>query len=174
MCRVYERATDRVIRLESLMRPPFEVWAPQEIANLRAEADALQRTLDRYLGQSSSALGSSAHGSNGTVPQAMISTRIKTNSKVSQAGGRPAKHGPILEIIDQAGPVGLTIDEIDRASVAAGHPINRNSLRSFLWTQRGLGRLFSQDGRHIAAKFKNEREPEDETSGSPDLLEGAV
>lgn len=156
------------------MRPPFEVWAPQEIANLRTEADALQRTLDRYLGQPSNASGSSVRGSNGNAPQAMAPTQTKTDRKMPKGGGRPAKHGPILDIIDQAGRVGLTIDEIDRASAAAGHPVKRGSLRSFLWTQRGLGRLISQGGRHIAAQFKNEGEPEDETSRSPNPLEGAV
>lgn len=158
------------------MRQPFEIWAPQEIANLRAEADALQRTLDRYLGQSGVALGrvDAAQSVHADLPPAKIATRVRANSRTSQGVGRPTKHSLILDIIDQAGPTGLTMDEIERTSLQRGHPIKRNSLRSFLWTQRGLGQLFSQDGRQVASKFKVEGEPEVSPSSSPDLLEGAV
>lgn len=160
------------------MRPPFEIWAPQEIANLRAEADALQRTLDRYLGQPSVAPGRVDAAQivhvQADSPPAKVAMRAKAGGRAPQGVGRPTKHSLILDIVDQAGPTGLTIDEIERASVRLGHPIKRNSLRSFLWTQRGLGQLFSQDGRNVASKFKVEGEPEVSPSSSPDLLEGAV
>ena len=158
------------------MRPPFEIWAPQQIASLRAEADALQRTLDRYLGQPSVAPGRAdvAQSVHADLPPAKVATRTGADGRASQGVGRPTKHSLVLDIIDRAGPTGLTMDEIERASTESGHPIKRNSLRSFLWTQRGLGRLFSQDGRHAASKYKVEGEPEVSPSNSPDLLEGAV
>lgn len=161
------------------MRTPFEVWAPREIAQLRADADALQRTLDRYLAYAlpePNALP--ARAANGLdrelahVAEA-FATRKRT-ADMSPAGGRPAKHSHILDLIDHAGPAGLTTDELDRASEAAGRPIKRNSLRSFLWNQRQIGRLLLRDGRNVSAKLKNEGEPEADTSNSPDLLEGAA
>jgi hypothetical protein len=152
------------------MRPPFEVWAPQEIAQLRAEADALQRTLDRYLGQPSvdSSAKSQTDGGAASAPSRAA------RSRASSGTGRPTKHGHILDLIDQAGAAGLTTDEIESASVAAGHPIKRNSLRSFLWTQRSDGRLIQIGGRHVSVKYKNHGEPEGETSNSPDPHEGAA
>lgn len=161
------------------MRTPFEIWAPQEIAQLRADADALQRTLDRYLVQALPEPNAPpARAANvldrelAHVAEAFASRKRTTD--IPPTGGRPAKHSHILDMIDQAGPAGLTTDELDRASGAAGRPIKRNSLRSFLWNQRQIGRLILRDGRNVSAKFKNEGEPEGETSNSPDLLAGAA
>src|SRR5436309_2491692 len=103
------------------MRPPFEVWAPRQIARLRSEADALQRTLESYL-------ASADTQSEDYDPPVDASAPTPARSANGREGGRPVKHNRLLEFIDEAGPVGMTTDEVVAAAKAAGHVINRNSL----------------------------------------------
>ena len=149
------------------MRPPFEIWAPSHIARLRADADALERTLAAYLAETE-------RDSPAPVVVPLKPTPPHSPKPNTEGGGRPSKHGHILDMVLKAGPTGLTTDEIEQAAEAAGRPILRNSLRSFLWTQRQDGRMFQENGRHVSSKFKVAGEPEGTPSNSPDLLEGAA
>lgn len=149
------------------MRPPFEQWASQEIAKLRLEADALQRALDRYLAETMPAAG-------GDKPKPSQSDESKHKPSEAPSGGRPSKHGHILKLVEEAGPGGLSTDEIEDASAKMGHAIKRNSLRSYLWTQRSDGTLIQRNGRHMSSRFEEEGGPKGNTSDPPDFFEGAA
>lgn len=147
------------------MRPPFEVWATQEIAKLRVEADALQRTLDRYMGLADAPVRSSV---------AATATATSGQSAILGKPVRVSKYGPILEWLDQAGPSGLTMNEIVHRLETTGSVVKRGSLRAFLWNQGEVGRVLNRNGRYLAQQHQDAGEPEVSPSNSPDLLEGAV
>lgn len=140
------------------MRPPFEAWAAQEIANLRMEADALQRALDRYMGQSSTLTPRRADS-----PPAPV----KAKSAPSVGPGRSSKYDPVWVWLDEAEATGLATEEVARRLAAEGSNIKRSSLRAFLWNQAQLGRLVNRDGRYVAAKYQDTGEPEKSLSDPP-------
>lgn len=147
------------------MRPPFEIWAAQEIAKLRTEADALQRTLNRYMGLADAPVRSSVTA----VTSATSSPSASLRKPV-----RASKYGPILDWLDQAGPSGMTMNEIVGRLEAMGSTVKRGSLRAFLWNQGADGRVVNRNGRYLAQQHQNAGEPEVSPSSSPDLLEGAM
>lgn len=149
------------------MRPSFEQWASHEIAKLRSEADALQRSLDRYLAETGTTTGEVK-----AVTPPVIALQQKT--LIASSVGRPSKHEHIRTLLVEAGPNGLSNEEIEMASRQMGHAIKRDSLRSYLWSQRKNGNMLLRNGRNVSVKFENEGEPEGGASGSPSLFEGAA
>ena len=132
----------------------FEQWTRSEIVRLRtqaetatAEADALQRTFDRWKRSQDSDMvraqseqaTSQKHDYNGSKPH----PRAKKSSYGSKASIALAK-------IRENSPAGLTTDELHAMFVEMfGAEYKRASLRSLLWIQRDQGKIESRDGRHM-------------------------
>lgn len=114
------------------MSDRFEGWARLEISRLRAEADALESTLSRFLASHSAADRSS---------QPKTATALHSLSPRK----RRSKNDVILSAIDQAGPDGMSMDEIVEAAERAGIVSTRNTLRSFCWNEKQHGRLIQPD-----------------------------
>lgn len=97
----------------------FESFMREKIARLRAEADALEKTLKEFSGSRARASGGSRASSGAT------------------AGG----FGAVLEALDAAGTEGLTLDEMIEAASRKGFTVNRNTLRSQLWGAKNQERV---------------------------------
>lgn len=96
----------------------FETFARDEIARLRAEADALEKTLKKF--------------------QASMSRVARVSSGEPRSGGG---FGAVLDALAAAGPRGLSLDEMIEAAEVAGFEVKRNTLRSQLFTAKGKGQV---------------------------------
>lgn len=129
----------------------FERWTRSEIARLRsqaeasiAEAEALQRTLDRWI--NSKGTDAAPAEPERQVPEKQAPRHLHRGKK----RGYGDKNSFALEKIKQASPVGLTTDELYAMFVAEyGTKYARSSLRSLLWNQRQRGRIEQRGDRHI-------------------------
>jgi hypothetical protein len=99
----------------------FESFTRAKIANLRTEADALEKILKEF--QATKArLAGAARRSGGDQPRA-------------------GAFGAVMEAIIAAGPQGLTLDEMMQAAGAEGYEIKRGTLRSQVWKSKEDGAL---------------------------------
>lgn len=137
----------------------FEEWTRSEISRLRAEADALEKNLERF-----------SMSRPGTAPRAAFTqaSRKVLAEHASYLVGRKrrSKNDVILDAINQAGPSGLSLDEIVMVADRAGVTSNRNTIRSFCWNEKQHGRLTQPD----VGRFASSLVARDEAAGS--LAEG--
>ncbi|MGK2911682.1 MAG: hypothetical protein ACSLE1_18040 [Sphingobium sp.] len=88
----------------------MEEFMRDKIARLRSEADALEKVLKEFTG---------AKGR---------STR--------QAGAPTGGFGAVMDALEEAGPAGMSLDEMIQAASDRGYDVNRATLRSQLWTAK--------------------------------------
>ncbi len=139
------------------MRPPFEVWGPQEASRLRAEADRLRAEADalyaavhRYL----AATGGGAAAS-GQMPLQNLSLRERgpmAAAAMQRGGDLPpdGEAGPggraginerrarprtrkVIEAIRKAGPGGLSRDAMRKVAEEADDPFEGSQLRALIY-----------------------------------------
>jgi len=134
----------------------YEQWTRSEIARLRAEAlkasadaDALQRSFDRWL-------ESQGRPSEPREHHVKTAENQSLNGHSQRRPKKPAygdKNNTALAKIKAASPSGgLTTNEL--YSIFAeiyGPKYKRNSLRALLWHQKGLGNIENRGGRYVIA-----------------------
>jgi hypothetical protein len=145
------------------MSDGFEMWTRSEIVRLRAEADALERTLERFL--SSRPLATNRQTLLPVSHNGLVGASINVVSRK-----RRSKNDALLEAIDQAGTEGLSLDEIMTAADRAGIDSNRNTIRSFCWNEKQRGRLIQPD----VGRFASSLVAKDEAAGGSLLDEPAA
>lgn len=122
----------------------FDVWARDEIARLRREADALEQALSRY----TEAVAGGRHGppvNAAAVPVHPPRVRLAIHPRP-----RGSKYDPLFQRWAEAsGKSGLTLDEMARIADEAGSPVERNNLRSLVFNQRKAGRVVVSGDRYI-------------------------
>lgn len=99
----------------------FETFTRDRISRLRAEADALEKTLKEYM-----------------------SARARRDGVARRSGGdnpRSGAFGVIMDAIATAGPQGLTLDQMIDVAAEEGFEVKRNTLRSQIWTAKNEGAL---------------------------------
>jgi hypothetical protein len=99
----------------------FETFTRDRIARLRAEAEALEKTLKEY-----------------------TAARARVSGQARRSGGdnpRSGAFGVILAAIGAAGIEGLTLDEMIDAAAAEGFEVKRNTLRSQIWSAKERGEV---------------------------------
>jgi hypothetical protein len=110
----------------------YETFTRDRIAKLRAEADALERNLKEF---------------------AAISTRPALSPR--RALTERSAIATIMKAIEEAGPAGLTLDEMIAVAAKAGFEAKRNTLRSQLWNFKNEERVVQlEPGRYAAASPK--------------------
>lgn len=107
----------------------YETFTREQIARLRAEADALEKNLKAF----------QAH-----------SARVASAGSMGTTTGRPrtlagSAFSAVMEAIEAAGRDGLTLNEMIEAARVEGHEVKRNTLRSQVWSAKEDGRLFQLD-----------------------------
>lgn len=93
----------------------MEAFMRDKIARLRAEADALDKTLKEYLS---------------------VQARVAGAARRSGDNPRSGAFGVILEAISRAGQNGLSLDEMIAAAKEEGYDVKRNTLRSQIWSAK--------------------------------------
>lgn len=107
------------------MQQPFEAWARSRIAGLRAEADALQRTLDSYLADQPA-----SEDAPSVEPKSDKSHEVVRGVVGARRPG--SKMSRLRQHIRDAGPDGLTLDGL-AAFGAQELDMPRDKVRSNLW-----------------------------------------
>jgi hypothetical protein len=92
------------------MTADFETFTREKIARLRAEAEALEKSLKEYQAAMARAAGPARRGSNDGSAFSVV-----------------------MEAIAAAGAEGLTLDGMIEAAKEKGHDVKRNTLRSQIW-----------------------------------------
>lgn len=110
----------------SMSRQPFEIWARERIQQLRNEADALERALSLYESEVDSA----------SSPPV---SRVFASSFTRRVSYRGSKYERLFVAFEEAGKP-LSLDEMQQIAVEKGFPIDRNNLRSLVFTQKNIGR----------------------------------
>jgi len=126
----------------------FEEFTRDRIARLRAEADALDKTLKEYLSAKNRQVGQTRR------------------SGPDQP--RSGAFGVVMEAIANAGPEGLTLDQMIDAAAAEGFTVKRNTLRSQVWQAKNDSELVALEaGRYRAASATPSSSPraDDDTWG---------
>jgi hypothetical protein len=100
----------------------FPEWARMEIARLRSEADAIQRTLDLY--------------TEASLRQPAPSTRSRS---VEPARARTSKYEPLFLEFEKTGRT-LTTDDMLEIANRMNIPIDRSNMRSQVFAQKQAGR----------------------------------
>jgi hypothetical protein len=119
-----------------MSKPPFDQWAPAEVARLRATADALERALELYAGNGRD---------NFTYPTAQKGRR----------GPRVSKYEPMFQAFEkEARP--LSLDDMYEIAMRLNVQIDRNNLRSQVFAQRHLGRARSEGQGYLWGLSKQE------------------
>jgi hypothetical protein len=123
----------------------YEEWSRSEISRLRAEAETLQRSLDKWLELRGVRPGSkpdpAADGDNSPAPP-------RRRRKATTYG---SKNAAAIALIKEA-PHGLTMDEIYEAFVEMyGAAYKRSSLRALLWNQKKAVKIDIRNGRYVIA-----------------------
>lgn len=102
----------------------FEAFAREKISRLRAEIDALEKTLKEY----QVAMGRSVRSSSGP-------TEVRSGA-----------FGAVLDALTAAGPAGMSLDDMMSAAQSAGFNMNRNTLRSQLFSAKNKGQVEAMEG----------------------------
>ena len=118
----------------------YEQWTRDEIERLRAdaqrasaEADTLQRTLDKWLASQTAA------GAHSDVATRQIAQHDEPKRRVRKAT-HGSKNEEAIKRIKAASTDGLTMDELYVGFVERfGQEYKRSSLRALLWNQRSAG-----------------------------------
>lgn len=97
----------------------FETFTREKIARLRLEADALEKILKEFVGSRARATGASAR------------------SGTAATGG----FGAVMEALAEAGEAGLSLDQMIAAASERGFDVNRNTLRSQLWSAKNAEKV---------------------------------
>jgi len=123
----------------------YEEWQRSEISRLRAEADTLQRSLDKWLElrgvRPASKPEPAADGNDSHAP-------LRRRRKATAYG---SKNAAAIELIKEA-PHGLTMDDIYEAFVEMyGAAYKRSSLRALLWNQKKSEKIDLRNGRYVIA-----------------------
>jgi hypothetical protein len=127
----------------------YETFTRDKIVRLRAEADALEKTLKEF--QAATARASAP--SRRTGPQ------------------EGSAFGAVMDLIQAAGTAGMTLDEMIEQAAVRGYEVKRNTLRSQLWQAKKEGRVIQYEtGRYafVAPPLDfedNPPEPEPENQG---------
>jgi hypothetical protein len=102
----------------------FENFTREHISRLRAEADALEKTL-----------------------KAFLATKARQAGASRRSGDQPRSgaFGVVLEAILNAGAEGLTLDEMIEAAAAEGYEVKRTTLRSQVWQAKEDGQLIQME-----------------------------
>jgi hypothetical protein len=135
----------------SAVMESFEEWQRSEISRLRAdaqrasaEADTLQRSLDKWL-QSQGASPSNGAAEADGVGAAHTPRRRRRQATYG------SKNAAALELIKEA-PGGLSMDGIFESFVEMyGASYKRSSLRALLWNQKEKGIIENRNGRYVIA-----------------------
>jgi hypothetical protein len=123
------------------MNTPFEQWAKAEISRLRAEADTLQRALDKY-----------SESQRAAPPHAAPPPPSGTNGHALRKGGRKkgsygTKTAFVMGKVNSSGTVGISTEELFRHVTESNVGIKRSSLRSMLWHAKDAGDIEARNGR---------------------------
>lgn len=125
----------------------FEEFTKDRIAKLRAEVEALERTLKDY-----------------------VSARARMSGQQRRSGGdqpRSGAFGIIMDAIAAAGPRGMSIDDMIEAAESEGFTVKRNTLRGQIWQAKNNGELEALEaGRYRRAGSDPVRRQSDEPSFS--------
>jgi hypothetical protein len=127
----------------------YEQWTRNEIDRLRAdaqkasaEADTLQRTLDKWL-----ASQNASGARDGVITKPGQPDRPKQRVRKATHG---SKNEEAVKRIRAASTDGLTIDELHGAFVERfGAGYKRSSLRALLWNQTNAGVIENRNGRYV-------------------------
>jgi hypothetical protein len=138
------------------MRETFEDWARGEISRLRAEADALQRALDKYLESHNEKPAAASH-LNGSTPS---TRRPKTTSERVRKG---TKRSFVLARIGES-IGGSTISELFNDIHKAFPDMKRSSLRAMLYLEAKSKNIERRGDRYV---LKQDR-PSEPTPGLSD------
>jgi hypothetical protein len=126
------------------MRKPFDQWAQQEILRLRAEADALERALHKYL---------RSEPAPAINEDAQVTAFIESDEKGARRGhmGRPAgsRSKEIFGFIRNSSQRGATLKDVYGFAEERGFKMATNSIRSVLWYAKKSGRIIERDGRYF-------------------------
>jgi hypothetical protein len=125
------------------MSGDFRVWAQSEVTRLRAEAerlsleaDALEKALKRFAG--SPETSRPAVGWSGQLG----SLRAARSEALPVSGGRTSKYEKLFQVWREASTKSpLTIDDMFRSAISAGHEIDRNYIRGIVFHQRKIGKV---------------------------------
>ena len=121
-------------------RPPFHVWAPQEIARLRAEAENLQRVLDAYLG----------------TPTAKSDGGVRNPAEPRRARG--SKYESLFAAFETAARP-LSIDDMIGIADTMGINMTRANMRSQVFAQKVAGRAIPEGDKYFWRLSKMETAP---------------
>lgn len=135
------------------MLRPFQEWAPGEIKRLRAEADALELILRRYLADEAP----EAPKTNGAGHSASAGDSARVRSQ-----GQPRPKNAIMsDFINRSGSTGVKAAEIHRfAQEDPAIGLGTNASRAMLWGLKKQGRVILRDGRYYGKDSENPR-PQD-------------
>jgi hypothetical protein len=128
------------------MHETFESWARVEISRLRAEADMLQRALDKYLESQGGKPSDAHHLNGGAVPPR---TAKLAPNKARQGTKRSFVLGRIGESIG-----GATTGELFEAVRRPLPGMKRSSLRALLYLEAKSGNIERRGERYV---LKQER-----------------
>jgi hypothetical protein len=110
------------------MSKPFEIWAPEQIARLRTEADALERSLKLYL----------------------ESAKAEQNGPPPKSAPEGTKIGRVLDWIRSASPRGRTLSEIYQFCLDQGIKSDRAHVRSMIWYAEKRGQVERRGDQYVA------------------------
>lgn len=117
-------------------RIPYDQWLRAEIARAEAKAEAMRAALEEYLGGRRSAPA--------ITDRATVAERPPLPAKRK----RTSKYEPVFAAFAKAGrPLGL--DEMIETAKSVGMDIERDNLRSLVWTNKNAGRAIEQNGRYL-------------------------
>jgi hypothetical protein len=123
------------------MADAFELWARQEIMRLHAEADTLQRALDKFL-ESQPAKAAGVPHLNGSAPPAR---KPKTAPVRARKG---SKRSFVLARIGQS-VGGATTGELFDAVQTRFPDMKRSSLRALLYLEKKSGNIEQRGARYV-------------------------
>jgi hypothetical protein len=130
------------------MPRPFQEWANDEIRRLRAEADALELSLKKYLAAAAAETMPKMNGAEHPVPQ--VRERPNPSRKQNRIAG--SKHVPknslMVDFVNKAGATGVTADEIYRFAKEGPIGVEINAARAMLWDLNRKGRVVKRNDRY--------------------------
>jgi len=125
----------------------FESFTREKIARLRAEADALEKSLKEFVGSKARQAGASRR-SGGDQPRA-------------------GAFGVVLQAIAGAGDAGLSLDDMVAAAEAEGYEVKRATLRAQVWKAKEDGALIQMEPGRYKSPFAGVQidDPDDSEEG---------
>jgi hypothetical protein len=140
------------------MDKSFDEWARAEISRLRAEADGLQRALDKFLESKPRERREPA-----TV------TLVRKPRRVPNKARRGSKRGFVLKQIAESGRQGMTTEELFGTVQEAFPDMKRSSLRALLYLEKKEGHIVQRaTGRYLSPEFQRVRLEEGSGVSAPD------